>query len=47
MYLHREIIEISLAQMMSFAGNMLQVRNKNGETFLVKLNLQLGNTVSQ
>ena len=31
----KEIIEISLAQMMSFAGNMLQVRNDFGETFLV------------
>ena len=31
----KDIIEISLAQMMSFAGNMLQVRNDFGETFLV------------
>ena len=31
----KEIIEISLAQMMSFAGNMLQVRNDFGETFLI------------
>jgi hypothetical protein len=32
---HKEVIEISIAQMMSFAGNMLQVRSKTGETFLV------------
>jgi hypothetical protein len=32
---NKEIIEISLAQMMSFAGNMLQVRNDFDETFLV------------
>ncbi|MFZ4427036.1 MAG: citrulline utilization hydrolase CtlX [Saprospiraceae bacterium] len=32
---HKEVIEISIAQMMSFAGNMLQVRSKAGETFLV------------
>ncbi len=31
----KEIIEISLEQMQHFAGNMLQVRNKVGETFLV------------
>ncbi|MBI1225572.1 MAG: amidinotransferase [Bacteroidetes bacterium] len=31
----KEIIEISLDQMMHFAGNMLQVRNAKGETFLV------------
>lgn len=31
----KEIIEISLDQMMHFAGNMLQVRNEKGETFLV------------
>ncbi len=31
----KEIIEISLEQMMQFAGNMLQVRNKDKETFLV------------
>jgi len=31
----KEIIEISLDQMMQFAGNMLQVRNDKGETFLV------------
>jgi hypothetical protein len=31
----KEIIEISLDQMMNFAGNMLQVRNEKGETFLV------------
>ncbi|MBL7818091.1 MAG: amidinotransferase [Saprospiraceae bacterium] len=31
----KDIIEISLAQMMSFAGNMLQVRNDFDETFLV------------
>jgi hypothetical protein len=31
----KEIIEISLTQMQSFAGNMLQVRNDVGQTFLV------------
>ena len=31
---NKDIIEISLAQMMRFAGNMLQVRNDFGETFL-------------
>lgn len=31
----KEIIEISYQQMLKFAGNMLQVRNKAGETFLV------------
>jgi hypothetical protein len=31
----KEIIEISLAQMKQFAGNMLQVRNDFDETFLV------------
>lgn len=31
----KEVIELSLAQMMTFAGNMLQVRNSAGETFLV------------
>lgn len=31
----KEVIEISLAQMLSFAGNMLQVRNDSGQTFLV------------
>jgi hypothetical protein len=31
----KEIIEITLEQMMNFAGNMLQVRNSSGETFLV------------
>jgi hypothetical protein len=31
----KEIIEISLKQMMQFAGNMLQVRNEHGETFLI------------
>ena len=31
----KEIIEISLEQMMAFAGNMLQVKNKEGKTFLV------------
>ncbi|MBI5915482.1 MAG: amidinotransferase [Bacteroidetes bacterium] len=31
----KDIIEISLDQMMKFAGNMLQVRNGKGETFLV------------
>jgi hypothetical protein len=32
---NKEIISISLAQMNSFAGNMLQVRNTTGDTFLV------------
>ncbi len=31
----KEIIEITLGQMMNFAGNMLQVRNQDGETLLV------------
>ena len=31
----KEIIEISEAQMQSFAGNMLQVHNDKGEKFLV------------
>lgn len=31
----KEIIEISYQQMLKFAGNMLQVRNDKGETFLV------------
>lgn len=31
----KEIIAISLDQMMAFAGNMLQVRNQAGQTFLV------------
>lgn len=31
----KEIIEISMEQMQSFAGNMLQVRNRVGESFLV------------
>ena len=35
---NKEIIEISLAQMMLFAGNMLQVRNDEGDTFLVMSN---------
>jgi hypothetical protein len=32
---NKEVIEISLEQMNSFAGNMLQVRNNKEETFLV------------
>ena len=32
---NKSIISISLDQMMSFAGNMLQVRNTNEDTFLV------------
>lgn len=32
---HKEIVEISLAQMNAFAGNMLQVRNTAGHTILV------------
>lgn len=31
----KEIVEISLEQMLHFAGNMLQVRNEAGERFLV------------
>jgi hypothetical protein len=31
----KEVIEISLAQMMAFAGNMLQVKNRNDEPILV------------
>ncbi len=31
----KEVVEISLAQMASFAGNMLQVRNREGKSFLV------------
>lgn len=31
----KEVIDLSLDQMMSFAGNMLQVRNTSGQTFLV------------
>lgn len=31
----KEVIEISLQQMMTFAGNMLQVRSQSGRTFLV------------
>lgn len=31
----KEVIEISPGQMMTFAGNMLQVRNRSGNTFLV------------
>lgn len=32
---NKEVIEITLGQMLAFAGNMLQVRNKTGETILV------------
>lgn len=32
---NKEVIEISIPQMMAFAGNMLQVRNHAGKTFLV------------
>lgn len=31
----KEIIEISIEQMLAFAGNMLQIRNTQNETFLV------------
>jgi hypothetical protein len=31
----KEIIEITLEQMLNFAGNMLQVSNEKGETFLL------------
>jgi len=34
----KEIVDISLAQMNSFAGNMLQVRNTEGQTILVMSN---------
>lgn len=32
---NKEIIEITLDQMMSFAGNMLQVKNRSGEPILI------------
>ena len=32
---HKEIIEITEAQLQQFAGNMLQVQNTAGEKFLV------------
>jgi hypothetical protein len=32
---NKEVIEITLDQMNSFAGNMLQVQNSQGETFLL------------
>ncbi len=32
---HKEIVEISFAQMNRFAGNMLEVKNKAGETLIV------------
>lgn len=32
---NKAVVEISLRQMLSFAGNMLQVRNKSGEPILV------------
>ena len=32
---HKEVIEISLGQMRAFAGNMLQVRSREGERYLV------------
>lgn len=32
---NKEVIELSLEQMMAFAGNMLQVSNQQGETILV------------
>ncbi|MEM6964593.1 MAG: arginine deiminase-related protein [Bacteroidota bacterium] len=32
---NKEVIEITFEQILSFAGNMLQVRNKTGDTFLV------------
>ncbi len=32
---NKEVIEISLSQMLSFAGNMLQVQNRSGEPILV------------
>ena len=31
----KEIVDISIEQMNSFAGNMLQVRNEEGQTILV------------
>ena len=31
----KDVIEITFDQMMHFAGNMLQVKNEKGETFLV------------
>lgn len=32
---NKEVIDISFEQILAFAGNMLQVRNENGDTFLV------------
>jgi len=32
---HKEIVSISFAQMNQFAGNMLEVKNNNGETLIV------------
>ena len=32
---NKEVIEITYEQMMSFAGNMLQVQNTNGDTYLI------------
>lgn len=32
---NKEVIDISFEQILSFAGNMLQVRNEKGETYLV------------
>jgi hypothetical protein len=32
---HKEIIEITFEQMNQFAGNMLEVKNKNGDTLIV------------
>jgi len=32
---NKDVIELSMEQMKSFAGNMLQVRNQRGESFLV------------
>jgi len=31
----KEVIDISLEQMLSFAGNMLQLKNESGKTFLI------------
>jgi hypothetical protein len=31
----KEIVQISMEQMNNFAGNMLQLRNENGDSFLI------------
>lgn len=43
---NKEVIDISYDQMLSFAGNMLQVRNEVGETFMV-MSQQAYNSLNQ